>query len=68
MVDEIAAKARKSRVVAAHIDQFDEFFDAVVAVKEGLGIINSAAALSAMAELAIEGLAEIESVTDDTTP
>lgn len=56
-------RVRKSRIAAAHVARytdFDAIFDAVVAVKDKRGVVNSALALVVMAELAMERLAQME--------
>jgi hypothetical protein len=53
--------SRRGAFLAAHYSDFAAFFDAVVAVKNRTGVHNTAVAIRAMAELALERLDE----TDD---
>lgn len=62
---ELALKrvGKAKAIVATHFARFADFdaiFDAVVAVKEQKGVINSALGLLVMAELALERLAQLE--------
>ena len=52
---ERAAKA-KGTVMAAHLDDFNDLFDAIVRVKEEFNILNSAVAIHKVASLALEYL------------
>ncbi len=55
-----AAKREKATFHAAHIDDFDALFDAIVQVKERDNILNSAVAIHVVAELALERLAQLQ--------
>ena len=59
-------KANK-QIVATHVARYRDFnavFDAIIAVKEKRGVVNSALALTVMAELAIERLQQLDSQVD----
>lgn len=66
----IEKAAAKRRVGLAHIQDFDKVFDALIAVKEGRNVHNTALALLEMSELAVQRLAELdddaEGVGEDT--
>lgn len=53
---------RLSSTHLARFSDFDAIFDAVVAVKEKRGVVNSGLALLVMAELAMERLEQLEQV------
>lgn len=61
----LAKRAVKARIHAAPVAVFDQLFDALVDAKLKLNIVNSAIALSLLATLASERLAEIEADAHD---
>ena len=53
-------KSKRGEFLVARLEDFGQFFDAVVKVKEAKGVHNTAVAIRAMAELAIERLSEMD--------
>jgi hypothetical protein len=60
LFEEVGRRAKKQPRFISPYSQFDRFYDAIVEVKGQLNIHNSAIALTAMAELALERLKQIE--------
>lgn len=68
LFEEVGKRAKKHPRFVAPRSQFDEFFDAVVDVKGRLNIHNSAVAIAAMCELALERLQQIEEEQQQKEP
>jgi ribosomal silencing factor RsfS len=58
-------KAKGRELLLAHYDDFERFFDAVIAVKQRSNVHNAAIALRLMADLAMERLAQLEAESAD---
>lgn len=63
-MEKIAKRAKKLTVHCAPHDAFDAFFNAIVATKHQLNIVNSGIALATMAKLATERLDQLEAEAD----
>lgn len=61
----VSAEAAKRPTIAAPREDFDEFFDTMIAVKEGLQILNAGLGLLAMARLASERLDQLNAEAGD---
>lgn len=60
-----AAKAKDRLHSVAHIDTFDQMFDAIVRTKEQMNIQNNAVAIGVLAQLAMERMDQIAESEDD---
>ncbi|WP_394849683.1 hypothetical protein LZC95_19800 [Pendulispora brunnea] len=60
MLERLGKHAKKNTVLVNALSSFDAVFDAVVRVKKDLNIVNTALAVRAMAELALERLGQLE--------
>lgn len=65
LLKEIERRAPKHKVMLAHIDDFDRVFDALVSTKLAKNVSNTAAAITAMAQLALERIEQIENDMDE---
>lgn len=59
-----AGKSKTALVLAARYAEFDQFFDAIVRTKEVHNIQNNAMAITALAEMAMERLDQLEAEID----
>lgn len=60
LVKRLEKTSKRPLTFAANYADFDNFFDSVIRVKEGLNVYNTATALRLMAELAVERLDQME--------
>ena len=60
LVKRLSKTSKRPLTLAADLADFDQVFDAIVRVKEGLNVYNSALAFRVMATLAIERLEQLE--------
>ena len=64
-LDKIAKSKTATQRVVGHYDDFDRFFQQLIAVKQAKGITNTAVALRLMAELAGQALAAEEPAAEE---
>lgn len=65
VLEKIGKKAKDKLILAGRISDFDTLFNAVINAKSKLNIINTAEALKAVAELAIQKLEETDDESED---
>jgi hypothetical protein len=68
LVKRIEKKSKRPLTLTAVYDDFDRVFDAIIRVKEGLNVYNTALAFRMMATLAIERLEQIEAASGNPDP
>jgi hypothetical protein len=64
-LEKIGKRAKDRLIVAGSISDFDAVFNAVINAKSKLNIINTAEALRAVAELALQKLRELDDESED---